>query len=437
MTLLMTSVCSALGTVLDKEIKTVNTDFVAVSKLKSNDLKLDEIIVDYSGNGDVLDQQQPTSCGHAYSITNQQWLAQSFKPSLEVLTRVKLWIFKAGNPPDDEEITVSIRENLDESDKVTLSIDASPISNQWVEFDFTDMVLTPDDTYYIVVRANGGDVVNCYSWVFDINNPYERGEGWFSIDGGSNWYLADTPDWPESDCCFKTYGYDRNQPPNIPSNPSPENHATEVDINADLSWTGGDPDESDTVIYDIYFGDVDPPPVEKSGHPDASYNPGTMEPSTTYYWYIIASDNHNATRIGPLWDFTTTAEDVNQPPNKPTITGPTSGKAGDPYTYSASATDPDGDEVFFWFDWDDGDEVGWLGKYSSGEICNLSHVWQAEGNYSIKVKAKDTNDLESGWTSLSISMPKNKISTLFQRFINKIPGFFSLLKQLFFFFDNS
>ena len=103
-------------------------------------------------------------------------------------------------------------ENLDQSDKVTISIDASPIILQWVEFDFTDMIVTPDDTYYIVVRADGGYIDNCYVWLLDVNNPYVRGEAWYSVDSGSNWYLSDIQDFPRSDHCFKTYGYNRNEP---------------------------------------------------------------------------------------------------------------------------------------------------------------------------------------------------------------------------------
>ncbi len=50
-----------------------------------------------------------------------------------------------------------------------------------------------------------------------------------------------------------------NNPRNAPSSPSPADDAAGVSINADLGWTGGDPDGGDTVTYDVYFGDTTPP----------------------------------------------------------------------------------------------------------------------------------------------------------------------------------
>ncbi|RLF30793.1 MAG: hypothetical protein DRJ99_01480 [Thermoplasmata archaeon] len=100
----------------------------------------------------------------------------------------------------------------------------------------------------------------------------------------------------------------------------------------------------------------------------------------------------------------------NKPPNKPNKpSGPTSGKAGTSYTYSTSTTDPDEDQVYYWFDWGDRTNSGWLGPYNSGQTVGASHTWSEKGSYDIKVKAKDTNDAESDWSDpLPITMPKNK-----------------------------
>ena len=213
--------------------------------------------------------------------------------------------------------------------------------------------------------------------------------------------------------------------PYKPSNPNPENHANYVDVDADLNWTGGDPDEGDKIIYDIYFGDVSPPPLVKSGHNDTYYNLSTMNFSTTYYWFIISKDIYGKTNGGVLWDFTTVGEDMNQPPNKPaTPSGKTNGKAGTTYTYSTSTTDPNDDPIEYQFDWGDGSVSTW----SSSE--SASHSW-SEGTYLVKVKARDSYSLESEWSDpLSISMPKNKIINLFSWFhwfLEQYPRLFPIL----------
>ena len=103
-----------------------------------------------------------------------------------------------------------------------------------------------------------------------------------------------------------------NNQPNIPSDPSPADGATGVSINTDLSWTGGDLDVEDIVTYDVYFGTNSTSPFKETIGPYAanqtsiSYSPGTLSYNTSYYWKIVASDNHGITNGGLLWNFTTT-----------------------------------------------------------------------------------------------------------------------------------
>jgi hypothetical protein len=102
----------------------------------------------------------------------------------------------------------------------------------------------------------------------------------------------------------------QNTPPNIPSNPSPANHATDGSVNTQLSWTGGDPDAGNTVTYNVYFGTSPAEPMTMVSHNQmgTSYAPGTLAYNTTYYWKIVATDNHGASTTGPPWDFTTVHE---------------------------------------------------------------------------------------------------------------------------------
>lgn len=96
----------------------------------------------------------------------------------------------------------------------------------------------------------------------------------------------------------------------------------------------------------------------------------------------------------------------NSAPNKPSISGPAIGRIGRSYSFSATTTDPNGDQLSYWFDWADGTNSGWIGPYDSGQIASMSHIWNTQGSYSIKVKAKDASGAESVWSDpLPVSMP--------------------------------
>ncbi|GJQ58203.1 MAG: hypothetical protein SCALA701_10040 [Candidatus Scalindua sp.] len=103
-------------------------------------------------------------------------------------------------------------------------------------------------------------------------------------------------------------GSPANNPPDIPSNPAPSNSTTGVFRFPDLSWTGGDPDSGDIVVYDIYFGKSSPPP-HIGTFTQNSHNIGQLEPLTTYYWQVVSRDSRNASSAGPVWTFTTTDRD--------------------------------------------------------------------------------------------------------------------------------
>ena len=98
----------------------------------------------------------------------------------------------------------------------------------------------------------------------------------------------------------------------------------------------------------------------------------------------------------------------NLPPSIPSQpSGVTTGYRSISYNYSVSTTDPDGNQVYYWIDWDDGNNTGWLGPYNSGNTCISSHSWGTIGAYDVKVKAKDTNGAEigAGWSNaLSVSI---------------------------------
>jgi len=89
-----------------------------------------------------------------------------------------------------------------------------------------------------------------------------------------------------------------------------------------------------------------------------------------------------------------------QPPETPSIpSGPTLGIVGVEYEYSSKTSDPNGNQIFYKYDWNDGTDSGWIGPYDSGETCVSDHVWNNNGSYKVKVKAKDFFNLESDWSN--------------------------------------
>ncbi|MBI4727531.1 SUMF1/EgtB/PvdO family nonheme iron enzyme [candidate division TA06 bacterium] len=97
-----------------------------------------------------------------------------------------------------------------------------------------------------------------------------------------------------------------NNAPNAPGSPSPANNAINQSTSLILSWTCTDPDEGDTLKYDVYFGTTNPPTTAVSTNQSAaSIVCSGLENSTIYYWKIVAKDNHSSATAGPVWCFTT------------------------------------------------------------------------------------------------------------------------------------
>jgi subtilisin family serine protease len=113
---------------------------------------------------------------------------------------------------------------------------------------------------------------------------------------------------------------------------------------------------------------------------------------------------------------------LNSPPNKPEIDGSTSGKPGEEQEFIISAIDDHEDDVSYIIDWGDDSGEETIGSFPSGEKQTVSHVWNEEGDYTIKVKAQDVIGAESNWSTFEVSMPKayihNQIIQLIMKLLN-------------------
>jgi hypothetical protein len=343
-----------------------------------------------------------------------------------------------------DNFTYKAYDGEDFSNIANVTITINPISDPPVANNDSAAVLKNSSNNQIDVLANDYDPDGDDLEIISVTQP-SHGSVTYTVDYA---YYTPDPDYIGNDTFTYTITDNNgsagvtatvnitvvlNNPPNAPSDPNPENSSTNVSVDANLSWNCSDPD-GDSLTYDVYFNTNTTPTQVAWNQTDASYNPPeTMNFNTTYYWQIVAWDNHNASTTGPIWHFTTISE-PNDPPYKPTINGPTSGTAGEEYDYTFSAQDPEDHNVSYKIEWGDGDETGWLAYVESETEVTLDHIWDEKDDYTISCKAKDTYGEESDWATLEVTMPKNKpfnfnfnlLSWLFERFPNAFP----ILRQI-------
>jgi hypothetical protein len=209
-----------------------------------------------------------------------------------------------------------------------------------------------------------------------------------------------------------------NNPPYEPSNPNPPDGATNVSGDS-ISLTGGDPD-GDTVTYDLYCGSTTNPPLLFENMTITKYVFG-CEFNMTYYWKIVAWDEHGASTPGPIWTFTT---GENHPPEAPKVWwSPKHPKPFEMFTLTFNSVDPDGDDVRFIIDWGDGntETTDWVG---SGINKTVSHIAGPKGTYYINITAQDGNGAMSDVTTVKIVVGKSKAVTdnmLLLRILERFP----------------
>jgi hypothetical protein len=153
----------------------------------------------------TVDQRQTESYIVGNTVNNNLWWAQSFKPTLDILSKVELELFSEG---PDYPIYVSIRSDLQGDDLTELAFIVETtgyrtkwyMETKWIEFDLPDIEITSGQTYYIVCRCYSDE--SKYNWMFGNDDPYPEGDFYYSHDQGENWHESEY----KSDFCFVTYG---------------------------------------------------------------------------------------------------------------------------------------------------------------------------------------------------------------------------------------
>ncbi|KYK23826.1 hypothetical protein AYK24_00925 [Thermoplasmatales archaeon SG8-52-4] len=124
---------------------------------------------------------------------------------------------------------------------------------------------------------------------------------------------------------------------------------------------------------------------------------------------------------------------TNNCPSKPNINGPTNGNKDTEYDYTFSSTDLEGQKLFYYIDWGDGNIEQWLGPYNSGQTITISHTWTKTGTYQVKAKALDENNGVSYWGKYEVTMPRNKEiqNSFYYEIFEWLIDFFPFIKYVF------
>lgn len=98
-----------------------------------------------------------------------------------------------------------------------------------------------------------------------------------------------------------------NAPPPAPANPAPDTYSYDRPLDITLGWSAVNDPDGDAVTYDVTFEAGNPRPgtvlCRRTAAPTC--RPGALLPATTYYWQVVATDEHGAANAGPVWQFTT------------------------------------------------------------------------------------------------------------------------------------
>jgi hypothetical protein len=194
-----------------------------------------------------------------------------------------------------------------------------------------DAIQTAKPTFALTEDLEKNRRHDWYIEVYDGNNSSVKSETW-------TFYTGETA----------------NNPPWIPFNPDPPDHATDVQSDdVTLSWNSYDPDE-DPLVYDVWLevhnGSGD---FVVQNHPDDFYNIGRLGKSTDFRWYVIAKDDQggSSSNYSTKWRFET--EEINLPPAMPSNPTPDDDATGVPLEQILTweCSDPEGDPLVYdvWF----------------------------------------------------------------------------------------
>jgi pyrrolidone-carboxylate peptidase len=244
---------------------------------------------------------------------------------------------------------------------------------------------------------------NLDSWVPDSNPPYQP-----------------TPCPPDDS---KPTGYERHS--TIPVQKISDAVNEQTNVNAWIDWNGNP--GAYLCEYIAYLGMWYQDIHNDTGDPYRCYEAGFIHVISS----LALEDAKKATKVTIREVIKFLPNNSNNPPETPTITGPTNGGIDTPLTFTFNSIDPDGDDVEYYIRWGDGHVENWDGPHVSEEDVNIPHTYTSEGSFTIEAKARDTFGEEGNWGNLTITIPRDKATNNpFLNFLQSHPNLFPLLQKL-------
>jgi hypothetical protein len=265
--------------------------------------------------------------------------------------------------------------------------------------------------------TDGGYIINAMSASYNVNNP---GRHWNIMllkvdkDGNELWNKT----YGERDDGDTSYSIDLTKDGGFIFC-GHKNHGG-IWAPKDSIWIVKTDDEGNIEWSQLYGGDE----TDRSYHIRQTSDDG----------FIVSGTTESFT-VGGDWDgcILKFAAFDNNPPVKPEK--PEGNSRGDPnteYTFKSSSTDPDGNDLYYRWDWGDGELSDWIGPFDSGVKSEATHEWEERDNYEIRVKVKDEHGGVSDWSDpLPFSTPKNKITNLYHLILWRLNEKYPILKDLF------
>jgi hypothetical protein len=237
----------------------------------------------------------------------------------------------------------------------------------------------------------------------------------------------------ECDICEYAYYFD-GVTGNIQPTPPRELHPAYGEMNIDsdvmLRWTPSEDINGESINYKVCLregtsvSDTD----VIAEHINNPYLQVTLKKGTRYTWKVIAENEQGLQHQSANVRFTTRL------PYPPTIEGPGNVRYKREGVYTASTTDNQGQQYYWFFDWGDGTNTGWLGPYQPDTQVGASHIWNEKGDYTIKVRYTE-DGLMSDWGRLEVRMPTNSyqntpLGLIYVRLIDRFPMLSNIIENM-------